>query len=146
MRSMRTSPRVSAFFLLGIATACGETPPAASPVASTFAVASASAAAPAPTHAPWKAGASCADSGKYTCAADHATALLCDAGTVREVPCHGPRGCARATDGEDKCDDDLAVLGEPCVPHTEEQGYACSTDAKSGLQCKNGTFELWRRC
>jgi hypothetical protein len=60
------------------------------------------------------------------------------------VSCKGAKGCARSGDA-DECDDTLAAPGDPC-PRSPPLDYACSTDLKSALACKDGRFSLWRRC
>lgn len=60
------------------------------------------------------------------------------------VSCKGARGCAQSGD-EDECDDTLAAADDPC-PRNPPLDYACATDLKSALVCKDGRFSLWRRC
>ena len=60
------------------------------------------------------------------------------------VPCRGAKGCARAG-GEDDCDDTMASIGDSC-PRNPPLDYACSTDLATALVCKEGRYDLWRRC
>ena len=64
--------------------------------------------------------------------------------TWTPVSCKGAKGCAQSGD-EDECDDTLAAPGDPC-PRNPPLDYACATDLKSALVCKDGRFSLWRRC
>jgi hypothetical protein len=61
-----------------------------------------------------------------------------------EVPCKGARGCARVGE-DDECDDALASVGDPC-PRNPPLDYACTTDLSQALVCRDGRFDLWRRC
>jgi hypothetical protein len=77
-------------------------------------------------------------------------ALLCEpAGAASatawvEVPCKGPRGCARRNDA-DECDDTVAAPGDAC-PLSPPLDYACSADGAQALVCKEGRYGLWRAC
>jgi hypothetical protein len=64
--------------------------------------------------------------------------------TWMPVPCRGAKGCARAG-GEDDCDDTMASIGDSC-PRNPPLDYACSTDLATALVCKDGRYDLWRRC
>jgi hypothetical protein len=64
--------------------------------------------------------------------------------TWMPVSCKGAKGCALAGD-EDECDDTIASAGDPC-PRSPPLDYACSTDHATALVCKDGRFDLWRRC
>jgi hypothetical protein len=68
--------------------------------------------------------------------------------TWTSVACKGARGCGRSVDRErddDECDDTLAAPGDPC-PRSPPLDYACATDLTTALVCKDGRFDLWRRC
>jgi hypothetical protein len=72
------------------------------------------------------------------------TSALTGALTWTSVSCKGAKGCARAG-GDDECDDTLAAEGDPC-PRSPPLDYACATDLTTALVCKDGRFDLWRRC
>jgi hypothetical protein len=72
-------------------------------------------------------------------------AAACDAASWREIPCRGPRGCGRRGDDADRCDDTLAGEGDAC-PRNPSVDYACSRDRSAALVCRDGRFDLWRRC
>jgi hypothetical protein len=61
-----------------------------------------------------------------------------------EVPCRGPRGCARKND-VDECDDTVAAVGDAC-PRNPPLDYACTADGQQALVCKEGRFATWRAC
>jgi hypothetical protein len=63
------------------------------------------------------------------------------------MSCKGAKGCARVEHERDdeECDDTLAALGDPC-PRSAPLDFACATDLTSALVCKDGRFDLWRRC
>jgi hypothetical protein len=61
-----------------------------------------------------------------------------------EVPCRGPRGCARRND-VDECDDTVAAAGDAC-PRNPPLDYACTADGAQALVCKEGHFTAWRAC
>lgn len=73
-----------------------------------------------------------------------ATALTCRNGKLIEVACRGPLGCTTFQERAN-CDDSVASEGETCMGATEEE-YACSTDKKRALICKNGKFESYLAC
>jgi hypothetical protein len=73
-----------------------------------------------------------------------ASALACVSGAWIELPCRGPRGCARRGD-TDECDDAIAADGDVC-PHNPPVDYACTTDRTKALICQHGRFSLWRNC
>jgi hypothetical protein len=103
------------------------------------------------------AGEKCRIADQLVCSA-HDRALVCDSiappapsiassqvdRTWLEVPCKGARGCARTGD-DDECDDTLASPGDAC-PRNPPLDYACTTDLSQALVCKDGRFDLWRRC
>jgi hypothetical protein len=64
--------------------------------------------------------------------------------TWMAVSCKGAKGCAPAG-GEDECDDTIASEADLC-PRSPPLDYACSTDRATALVCKEGRFDLWRRC
>jgi hypothetical protein len=90
-----------------------------------------------------KAGGKCATNGKYLCDSG-GTALLCQDGTYVSMPCRGPKGCMGTGPGS-QCDDDLAQEGDVCMT-TLNENYACSTDHKKELLCKDGKFAEVRSC
>jgi hypothetical protein len=90
-----------------------------------------------------KAGGKCSSNGKYMCT-DPSGGLLCDNGTLVPLPCRGPKGCA-GTGSASQCDDDLAKEGDACVMMLNEN-FACSTDHKKELICKEGKFAVRRAC
>jgi hypothetical protein len=90
-----------------------------------------------------KAGDKCTSIGKYICA-DATGALLCQNGTLVPLPCRGPKGC-QGLGASSQCDDDLALEGDACLP-TLNESYACSTDHKKELLCKDGKFATVSTC
>jgi len=93
------------------------------------------------------AGSSCRVADQLVCeGADRA--LVCELSSTRttwlEVPCRGPRGCARKGD-VDECDDTVAATGDAC-PRNPPLDYACTADGAQALVCKEGRFGVWRAC
>jgi hypothetical protein len=88
-------------------------------------------------------GSKCSSNGKFMCA-DTSSALVCQNGIVVSVACRGPKGCAGAG-AASECDDDLAQEGDGCMM-TLNENYACSTDHKTELLCKDGKFAAVRTC
>ena len=85
----------------------------------------------------------CKKVGAYICT-DPATALYCNAGVLQAIPCKGTRGCSGGAVSP-SCDDDLAQEGDACMATTNEN-YACSTDHKKMLLCKDGKYAMKRKC
>jgi hypothetical protein len=75
---------------------------------------------------------------------DKKTALACRAEKFVTVACNGPLGCSKYQDHAN-CDDSIAEVGDNCMNAIEDE-YACSTDKKRALICKNGKFELHLAC
>jgi hypothetical protein len=75
---------------------------------------------------------------------DKTTVLTCRGGTFTEVACRGALGCNKYQDHAN-CDDSVANEGEACVGAIDEE-YACSTDKRRALVCKNGRFERYLLC
>jgi hypothetical protein len=92
-----------------------------------------------------EAGAKCSAPGQAVCA-DKGNALLCKNGAFVTIPCKGPKGCSSVGRGGDiDCDDDYAAEGDNCMSYLNEN-YACSTDKKKALVCKDDKFQLWGNC
>lgn len=69
----------------------------------------------------------------YACTADRKSALVCKEGRYSLWrACRGPDGCQVEGSRNVRCDTTLGEAGDPCAqPGT----YACSTDARTMLQC-----------
>lgn len=77
------------------------------------------------------------------CAPDHRAMLECKSNRwVRSASCLGAGGCAVAGK-KVKCDNSVAMLGEPC---SHAKDYACSADHKVELLCKDGKFAVSATC
>jgi hypothetical protein len=77
---------------------------------------------------------------------DKSTALFCDDGRLRAVPCRGPSGCFTQNLGdvlEFVCDVSFNRTGDPC-PSTHD-GFVLCTSAKTALVCV-GQFFHERSC
>jgi hypothetical protein len=88
-------------------------------------------------------GGSCTSNNKYICT-DPSSALLCQSGKLVVYPCRGPKGC-QGQGVASECDDDLANEGDACLT-TANESYACGTDHKKELICKDGKFVMARTC
>ncbi len=75
---------------------------------------------------------------------DKRTALACQDDVLVQVPCNGPLGCVKMAE-RGSCDDSIAEEGALCMALGDEE-YACSTDRKRALQCKNRKFEKVLDC
>jgi hypothetical protein len=77
------------------------------------------------------------------CEKGNASALECRNGTfARDQECRGLKGCSM--NGKVlTCDNSKAEQGDIC--HTPNS-HACAVDSKSMFICRNGHFELTRRC
>ncbi len=91
-----------------------------------------------------KPGDKCVSNGKFQCT-NPSTALLCQSGTLVNMPCRGPNGCQGVGPGS-QCDDDLGQVGEPCLSDPSGENYACGTDMKSELVCQSGKWALASTC
>lgn len=85
----------------------------------------------------------CTNEGRYVCG-DATTALFCESGTYRAVPCRGARGCTGG-DVAPMCDDRAANEGDACMSPSAE-GRACSTDHARALVCRAARWQPWRAC
>jgi hypothetical protein len=90
------------------------------------------------------AGGKCSKAGDLRCS-DPASALYCSAGTYQTVSCRGPKGCTGSATMGYACDDDLASVGDGCLPSTNAN-YACGTDHKSQLVCKDAKWAMNKAC
>ncbi len=103
---------------------------------------------------PQKPAASCDISGNQTgdtcpvgaesvCSADGRSIVECDNGQARRRGCEGPKGC-RVEAGAAKCDGSIGQIGDYCPKNGT---FACTTDQKSRLTCKNNKLvhELYCR-
>jgi hypothetical protein len=88
-------------------------------------------------------GGPCSEAGKIVCQ-DPGSALICKEGTFVPIPCHGANGCKQSGTTA-HCDDRLAIEGDACQGGPAET-YACSTDNKKALVCRDGRYHLWRQC
>ncbi len=87
-----------------------------------------------------KAGGACAQ-GQGACT-DGTTMMACVKGTYAMMPCHGATGCS-ANGSVAQCDNTLATAGDPC---DEVGDYACQTDTKAALSCKDFKWTLEETC
>ena len=72
------------------------------------------------------------------------SALSCVGGKFIEVACKGPLGCTRYQEHAN-CDVSIAAEGDNCLGLNDEE-YACSTDKKRALICRNGKMERHLEC
>jgi hypothetical protein len=90
------------------------------------------------------AGASCSpeNEGNGACAPDGKSLLMCRSGKmVVAATCKGLNGCRQQGTDLD-CNQTIADVGDPCY----EGKFACSTDKKSRLQCRNGKMVTQKAC
>jgi hypothetical protein len=90
-------------------------------------------------------GETCIESGveNRACSVDKKTALLCTQGKFKTVEaCRGPKGCAVSGDVT-TCDSKLAEKGDLC---TTAGAFACTSDTKARVVCKDGAFAFDRFC
>jgi hypothetical protein len=72
------------------------------------------------------------------------TALTCQGGKLAQVACRGPLGCTKFQE-KANCDDSEAAEGDTCMGDGDDE-YACTSDKKRALVCKNGRFVLSLVC
>lgn len=78
-----------------------------------------------------KVGAKCSAGAAYCAGTDE---LFCGAdGTLKAMPCHGPKGC-KAAGGRVSCDTTNAVAGEGC--NYPSDSYECTADKKAVVVCE----------
>ncbi|HEY8074898.1 MAG TPA: hypothetical protein VIF62_12330 [Labilithrix sp.] len=82
--------------------------------------------------------------GNESLCVDRRNALACQDDLLVQVPCNGPLGCVKLPE-RGSCDDSLADEGTPCMSTGDEE-YACSSDKKKALACKNRKFEKVLDC
>jgi hypothetical protein len=81
----------------------------------------------------------------YSCSPDRKARLRCEAdGWKVESTCLGEKGCSSSGDDFD-CDDSVQEPGAACDKE-DEGSSVCSTDKKTMLTCKKGTFVKGRTC
>lgn len=80
--------------------------------------------------------------GEQICA-DHTHALVCRAGFFASVSCPGPLACSKF-ENHVNCDTSIGNPGDNCMGEFDE--FACSTDKKQAVVCKNGKFETHLQC
>ncbi|HLK40032.1 MAG TPA: hypothetical protein VKU41_24920 [Polyangiaceae bacterium] len=90
-----------------------------------------------------KAGDKCTSNGKYVCL-DASGGLLCQNGVLVTLACRGPKGC-QGMGASSMCDDDLSAEGDTCAL-TLNENFACTTDHKKELVCKDGKFVAASTC
>jgi hypothetical protein len=79
----------------------------------------------------------------FACAENKKQTLHCEKGRyVASHKCLGPDHCA-VGDNKVLCDDSIAKAGDSCISDGE---FACSTDAKTRLQCRKSVFEVDSDC
>jgi hypothetical protein len=85
----------------------------------------------------------------FACSVDKKKALKCEAGTFKVYEnCRGPKACSIkhdwATMTDDVfCDTTMQNKGDPCI---KPGNVVCSADLKQMLQCKDGTYDIYRYC
>jgi hypothetical protein len=90
-----------------------------------------------------KEGDGCNQPDDVACASDRRSALQCKNGKFAlAATCKGPKNC-QLKDNKIFCDNDLSDLGDPCH---EDGDFACTTDAKTLMQCKGGKFADINTC
>lgn len=90
-----------------------------------------------------KEGDPCARESTHACAGDKRSHLACKSGKFVLVErCKGPKACRFVQDKID-CDDSQASVADPC---DTEGNFACSTDGRSLLKCKDAKFILDENC
>ena len=79
------------------------------------------------------------------CSLDGRTLLRCDGHLLRPASsCRGPDGCRiHRGDTTARCDDRVAVEGDPCFT---PRRVTCSADGQTELVCLNGAFAVKRPC
>jgi hypothetical protein len=91
-----------------------------------------------------KPGDKCVSNGQFKCT-DPGNGLLCQNGTIVNLPCRGPHGCTGMGTAS-QCDDDLGQSGEACLMGSGGENYACGTDLKSELVCTSGKWTVNSTC
>lgn len=76
----------------------------------------------------------CTPEGALFCAAD---------GTLKLMPCHGPKGCTGAGQAL-RCDTGGSVVGEGC--NTPDDYFECTSDKKAIVVCKEQTWARESTC
>ena len=95
-----------------------------------------------------KEGDVCMRAETHACGVDKHTHLACRGGKFVAVSkCRGPKACRFVADKID-CDDSLGMLGDPCSASAGSgaTSYACSTDERSLLKCKDGKLVTDEAC
>lgn len=84
--------------------------------------------------------------GNASCTEDKKNLLLCKSGKmVLGATCKGMHGC-RQRGTELECDETISDLGDTCDSSEYEGKFACSTDKKTRLVCKNNKMVKDRAC
>jgi len=88
------------------------------------------------------AGEACKKEGQRVCASE-SKALVCVDAKWEELPCRGSGGCKSA--GSDvSCENTSNLEGEPC--DLGDDGYECTVDKKSVVQCKGKHWKVVGKC
>jgi hypothetical protein len=84
--------------------------------------------------------------GNASCTPDAKSLLLCKGGKmIIGARCKGMHGCRQLGTKLD-CDETIADLGDVCDSSEYEGKFACATDKKTRLVCKNDKFVKDRAC
>ena len=84
--------------------------------------------------------------GNAACTEDKKRLLLCKGGKMTlGATCKGMHGC-RQKGTELECDETISDLGDTCDSSEYEGKFACSTDKKTKLVCKNNKMVKDRAC
>lgn len=85
----------------------------------------------------------CTHPGSQACSVDKKARMTCTAGHFALAEhCRGPELC-KSTGRRVVCDNSLAAAGEPC---DLADNYACSTDFRSILVCREGKYAVDTKC
>lgn len=85
----------------------------------------------------------CTHPGSQACSADKKARMTCTAGHFALAEhCRGPEAC-KSTGRRVVCDNSLAAVGEPC---DLADNFACSTDFRSILVCREGKYAVDTKC
>ena len=84
--------------------------------------------------------------GNASCTPDNKQLLLCKGGKMEvAAKCKGMHGCRQLGKKID-CDETLGDVDDICEPPTSGSKYACASDKKARLVCKNGKWAKDKAC
>ncbi len=88
------------------------------------------------------AGSACKKEGERVCASE-SKALVCVDAKWEELPCRGAGGC-KSSGSDVACENATNLEGEPC--DLGDDGYECTVDKKTVLQCKGKHWKSVGKC